>query len=109
MSAGEYIRFDSNSTALMVNFTLLLPWQQYETIMPADGTSGLDLYAYDKARESWLFVSNCLSAFLAAETHGNTTLSCRLSASPDRAAKDSFRHYMLYMPLYNGVSNVTIG
>jgi hypothetical protein len=44
------VRFDSNASELAVNFTLTEHYTEYEKLMPIDGTSGLDLYAFDTNR-----------------------------------------------------------
>eukprot|EP01050_Picozoa_sp_SAG11_P006388 SAG11_NODE_493_length_8965_cov_4.112339_5_plen_660_part_00 len=103
--SGTYVRFDSNASALAINFTLTLPYEEYETLMDIDGTSGFDLYALDLKRSVWLFVGNCLGAFEAA--HGNQTLLCHLGSANQLSPK--LRNYILYLPLYNGVKQLSIG
>jgi hypothetical protein len=110
--SGTYIRFDSNASELVVRFTLTLPYTEYEPLMPIDGSSGVDLYAYDTRRCAWLFVSNCLSAF--EESQGNETVVCHLGSARGHNTTKFPRgvlsaHYMLYLPLYNGVSHLSIG
>ena len=46
------MRFDSNASAFTVNATLTLPYEEYETLMDIDGTSGFDLYAHDEKRKA---------------------------------------------------------
>ena len=87
---------------------------QYEALMPVDGTSGFDLYAFDTNRSVYLFIGNCLSAFLAAPTHGNASLVCNLGSASGAPATGNGKdhgnvHYILYLPLYNGVSQLSIG
>ena len=55
-SSGSFLRFDSNASSFAANFTLTEAYEQYETLMPIDGTSGVDLYAHDISRSQWLFV-----------------------------------------------------
>lgn len=103
--SGTFVRFDTATSAasvFLVNFTLTVPYEQYEVLMPIDGTSGLDLYNYDTNRSSWLFTGNCLSSFLHAQMHGNLTLTCGLGGGVSGK-------YLLYLPLYNGVSQLSIG
>ena len=110
--SGTFVRFDSNASALAINFTLTVPYTEYETLMPIDGTSGFDIYAHDTQSDAWLFVSNCLSAFEASR--GNLTMVCHLDSAHGSNATaypgggGSVR-YMLYLPLYNGVSQLSIG
>jgi hypothetical protein len=99
--SGTFVRFDAAAPSdFAVNFTLTLPYEQYETLMPTDGTSGLDMYNYDTGRSSWLFTGNCLGAFQAAK--GNLTLLCPLGGGVSGK-------YLLYLPLYNGISRLSIG
>ena len=107
------MRFDSNASSFAINFTLTLPYVEYETPMDIDGTSGFDLYARDTKRSAWLFVGNCLGAF--EQAHGNQTVLCHIgSARGGNNTKFSTTrpldvHYLLYLPLYNGVSQLSIG
>lgn len=111
--SGTFVRFDSNASSFAINFTLTVPYEEYEYLMPIDGTSGLDLYARDTKRSAWLFVGNCLGAFEAS--HGNQTVVCHLGSARDgnntvfNRADPLQVHYLLYLPLYNGVSQLSIG
>lgn len=103
--SGTYVRFDSNASAFAINFTLAVQYTEYETLMPIDGTSGFDIYAYDTQRGAWLFLSNCLGAF--QEARGNLSMVCQLASARGANATSypdggSSVHYMIYLPLYNG-------
>ena len=43
--SGTFVRFDSNASSFAINFTLTAPYEEYETLMDIDGTSGFDLCA----------------------------------------------------------------
>ena len=58
------------------------------------------MYNYDTNRSIWLFTGNCLGTF--GKSEGNLTLVCPLGGGVSGK-------YMLYLPLYNGVSQVSIG
>ena len=64
-----------SGSSLAINFTLTVPYLEYEETMPIDGTVGPDLYLFDPNRSAWLFTQNCLSAFLNRNATGNLTLS----------------------------------
>ncbi|MDB5312050.1 MAG: hypothetical protein JWO38_6252 [Gemmataceae bacterium] len=94
-SAGLCVRFVTDAPTVqarwtVTNKTLAMPH------MPATGVSGLDLYARG-ADGRWSWVANGRPA---AETT-TTTLAGGLPAGE--------REYLLYLPLYNGVSSVEIG
>jgi lysophospholipase L1-like esterase len=94
-STGLCVRFATDSTAIHARWTvtgknLALPH------MPATGVSGLDLYTRSAAGR-WQWVANGRPA-------GETTtapLATGLTAGE--------KEYLLYLPLYNGVSSVEIG
>jgi hypothetical protein len=94
-STGLCARFVTDATTLHARWTLTgknlaLPH------MPATGVSGLDLYARTDAGK-WQWVAN-------GRPTGETTsarLVTGLSAGP--------REFLLYLPLYNGVSSVEVG
>lgn len=92
-SAGLCVRFVTDVGKVSAKWTLLS-----ETLamahMPATGVSGLDLYARD--RGSFRFVG----IGIPSKKENSSTL-CNLPAGE--------REYCLYLPLYNGVSDVKIG
>ena len=95
-SAGMCVRFVTASTTLHARWTLrrsrlALPH------MPATGVSGVDLYVRDsKARWRWL---------ACGFPRKTPTNSVRLVTG----IPEGRREYMLYLPLYNGVTSVEIG
>ena len=94
-SAGLCARFETDATSLHARWTLTSATLAMPH-MPATGVSGLDLYARtDEGGWRWLAVG---------KPTGQTT-SARLVQDlvPGR------REYLLYLPLYNGVSSVEIG
>ena len=72
-------------------------------------------YAYNTNRSSWLFISNCLNAFSNSSTKGNQTLLCHLGSAQGssytqyKSSSAAWAHYLLYLPLYNGVLQLSIG
>jgi len=94
-TAGLCARFETDATSLHARWTLTSATLAMPH-MPATGVSGLDLYARtDEGGWRWLAVG---------KPTGQTT-SARLVQDlvPGR------REYLLYLPLYNGVSSVEIG
>lgn len=94
-SAGIAVRFVTDSTEIHARWTLnkdslAMPH------MPATGVSGLDLYARDgDGRWKWLAVG-------IPSAKSNTSVLAK-DLAPGR------REYLLYLPLYNGVSSVEVG
>jgi hypothetical protein len=94
-SAGLCVRFVTGATTIQARWTvtsknLAMPH------MPATGVSGLDLYV-KRAAGRWQWVAN------GRPTAETTTaeLATGLAAGE--------KEYLLYLPLYNGVSSVEIG
>jgi hypothetical protein len=93
-SAGLCVRFMTDSPSISARWTLL-----YANLamnhMPASGMSGLDLYAKLKGKWVW--------AGVGIPNAQTTTLQLGANYAP------GLREYMLYLPLYNGVTSVDIG
>jgi hypothetical protein len=94
-SAGLCVRFTTDASQIqaqweLISASLAMPH------MPATGVSGLDLYVKDE-RGRWRWLANGRPA---AKT--NTQM---LVAGLDKQPRD----YLLYLPLYNGVSSVELG
>ena len=94
-SAGLCVRFDTDADALSARWTvtsanLAMPH------MPATGVSRLDLYVKADGG-TWRWLANGRPA-------GQTTTAALVGGLPQQR-----RQYMLYLPLYNGVSSVEIG
>lgn len=95
-SAGLCARFVTNATVIHARWTLTsanlaLPH------MPATGVSGLDLYTRDTEKKRWLWVGN------GRPTAQTNTAVLATGLPPGK------REFMLYLPLYNGVSSVEVG
>ncbi len=93
-SAGLMARFTTDATTIKARWTLnssrlALPH------MPATGVSGLDLYVKTDKGWRWLGVG---------KPSAQTTTATLVTGIP-KAERD----YLLYLPLYNGVSSVEIG
>ena len=92
-SAGLVVRFNSDTPALKVRWTLrsenlALPH------MPSTGVSGLDLYVRYEGDWRWLAAGRPL------KQENEQTLFENITPEP--------REYMLFLPLYNGVSQLEL-
>ncbi|HEV3024846.1 MAG TPA: SGNH/GDSL hydrolase family protein, partial [Pirellulales bacterium] len=93
-SAGLCARFVSNATTIKARWTLTSE-NLAMPHMPATGVSGIDLYVKFKGRWRWL----------ANGRPSGVTTSLDLAAG----LPDGEREYLLYLPLYNGVTSVEVG
>lgn len=94
-SAGIAVRFVTTAPELHLQWTLTSSRLEMPH-MPATGVSGLDLYSKDEKGEwRWLTV---------AQPKAQTNTLKLISSLPG----DS-REFLLYLPLYNGVSEVKLG
>lgn len=94
-SAGLAVRFVSDARTIHARWTLISP-NLGMPHMPATGVSGLDLYVKDAANNwRWLAIGQP-----KAQTN-SVSLVGGLPAGE--------REYLLYLPLYNGVTNVELG
>ena len=94
-SAGIAICFSTDATAIHARWTLTSKSLAMPH-MPATGVSGVDLYVRDSQRH-WRWLAN------GRPTEQTNTIKLA-SGIPQQQ-----REYMLYLPLYNGVSSVEIG
>ncbi len=94
-SAGMAVRFVTDATAIQARWTLTKA-NLAMPHMPATGVSGLDLYAKDE-QGIWRWVANGRPA-------GQTTTTMLADG-----LKPGRREYLLYLPLYNGVTSVELG
>lgn len=94
-SAGLCVRFTTDATSLRARWTLRSKSLAMPH-MPATGVSGLDLYVKDEAgRWRWVAVG---------QPHAATNTATLVSGLPEGR-----REFLLYLPLYNGVTSVEIG
>ena len=93
-SAGICIRFETKATAIHAKWKLTSSNLDMPH-MPATGVSGVDLYARD-GKNRWRWVANGRPTGL----ENNVKLISGLTAQS--------REFMLYLPLYNGVTNVEL-
>jgi hypothetical protein len=89
------VRFTTDSPQIQAQWELTSP-NLAMPHMPATGVSGLDLYVRDD-RGQWRWLANGRPA---AKTNTQA-----LVAGLDKKSRD----YLLYLPLYNGVTSVEIG
>jgi hypothetical protein len=92
-SAGMCIPFTSDAPSIWVRWSLLPKGNLSMPHMPATGVSGVDLYSKDRSR-CWSFVANGRPAGVT-----NTA----------RFVLPAGQSYLLYLPLYNGVTSVELG
>ncbi|GHT15346.1 hydrolase [Bacteroidia bacterium] len=94
-TAGLYLRFRSNST------TIGLKWTLYKnntmTHMTPTGIKGFDLYCFEKG--TWHFVNSAQPA--ANAMNNERTVVSNMDGSE--------KEFMLYFPLYDGVTALQIG
>lgn len=93
-SAGLAVRFTTDAPAIHANWKLSSDSLAMNH-MAATGVSGLDLYVREGGRWRWLGVGR---------PTGQETTAALISGLPSES-----REYMLYLPLYNGVTSVRIG
>lgn len=96
MSAGMCVRFATEATSLSARWTLRFE-EKALVHMPATGVSGLDLYVRTPAGWRWQAVG------VPRQTPFNSELLVSEFGSARR------REFLLYLPLYNGVTRVEIG
>jgi lysophospholipase L1-like esterase len=95
-SAGLLVRFASDATTIQARWTLISS-RLAMPHMPATGVSGLDLYVRaDNGRWHWLGVGQ------PRESKSN-------SATLASGLPEGRRDFLLYLPLYNGVSSIELG
>lgn len=94
-SAGIAVRFVTDATTLKARWTLTSASLAMPH-MPATGVSGLDLYVRDD-EGTWRW----LACGRPSGQTSNATLFSNIPAGT--------REYMLYLPLYNGVTKVELG
>lgn len=109
-STGLCVRFVTDSPAIharwtVTNANLAMPH------MPATGVSGLDLYGRD-AEGKWRWIANGRPVAvdpMKAMTAGARPPLPTTTATLAGTLPAGEREYLLYLPLYNGVSAVEIG
>jgi hypothetical protein len=96
-SAGLCVRFVTDAPALRARWTLTSA-RLAMPHMPATGVSGLDLYvrSLKEGRWHWLAV-------------GQPTQSPTNTVQLVQGLADGRREFLLYLPLYNGVTSVEVG
>lgn len=94
-SAGMMVRFKTDAEAIWTNYTLLKERLNGANMTPI-GASGLDLYARDDAGKwRWVGVARPDKKVVRQEIIGGL--------------KPGLREYAVYLPLYNGIENLSIG
>lgn len=99
-SAGLCARFETNAASIKAKWTLTSA-NLAMPHMPATGVSGLDLYVRSEDG-FWRWLANGRPS---AQTNEATLVS---NLPPLRKPAET-REFLLYLPLYNGVSSVEIG
>jgi hypothetical protein len=100
-TAGMYLQFISNASKLAVNVTYI-----YSTMsmwhFPSTGVAGLDLYAFDATNATWRWLATTNPSEAKAGVPHMSTLKTADHGS-------SLIQYRLHLPLYNGVSSISLG
>ena len=94
-SAGLAVRFVTDATAIASRWTLRRD-RLAMPHMPASGVSGLDLYIRDRGKWHWIGGGR-------PDKFPTDQKDLARGLTPGR------REYLLYLPLYNGVEELTIG
>lgn len=94
-SAGLSIRFKSNSSRIILKWEVLC--DNHMSHMTDIGVKGLDLYCWEGSIKKWRFVNS-------ARPFGKQN---QVTVISDMVPKE--REFMLYLPLYDGISSMTIG
>ena len=95
-SAGEVVRFRTDSEQIKVRYTLY-SGNVAMSHMPATGVSGLDLYAFDEETKTWRWAAVTQPT---KKTEEKTWIS---------GMEKKEREFMAYLPLYNGIDALSIG
>lgn len=94
-SAGMMVRFKTDAVAIWADYTLLKERLNSANMTPIGG-SGLDLYARDDAGKwRWVGVARPDKKIVRQEIIGDL--------------KPGLREYAVYLPLFNGIENLSIG
>lgn len=108
-SAGLAVRFVTDAPAIQARWTLTRRTLEMPH-MPATGVSGLDLYARDaKGKWSWVANGRPVATPIADMTASAQPAAVTTTATLAAGLPAGEREYLLYLPLYNGVSAVEIG
>lgn len=94
-SAGMAIRFRSNTTQVGLQWEVLL--DRHMNHMTDVGVKGLDLYCWEKDLKQWRFVNS------ARPSGKKNQVTIVANMEPKE------REFMLYLPLYDGVTSLRIG
>ena len=95
-SAGVFVRFSSNGGLFRFRWTSSFG-KQMDNMAPC-GSRGLALYVYDKGE--WVYAGTARPSLDSRESE--FTVSCS-------SLSGTFRDYMLYLSLYDGVDKLEIG
>ncbi len=94
-SAGMMVRFKTDAEVIWADYTLLKERLNGSNMTPI-GASGLDLYARDDAGKwRWVGVARPDKKVIRQEIIGGL--------------KPGLREYAVYLPLFNGIENLSIG
>lgn len=93
-SAGMAIRFRSNSTQIALKWETLINFHMNH--MTDVGVKGLDLYCWEE-NKNWRFINS------ARPTGKSTQVTLIANMQPQE------REFMLYLPLYDGLTSLSIG
>ena len=97
-SAGLFVQFSTNSSTLMVNYTLAENFRGMWHFPPT-GMSGMDAYSYDEGNSTWRWVG---TTFAEVGAHVVTS-----KITPDLRCVGScpVRLFRIHLPTYNTVGD----
>jgi hypothetical protein len=110
MSAGLFVRFETNSSSISLNYTLGSA-AAHSLHFPASGKSGCDLYARSYATGSsgsykWRFVGSAFQQLEMGSTNQIGVVATDLQPGP---GANKMRSFLLYLPTYNTVVQASVG
>eukprot|EP00759_Apiculatamorpha_spiralis_P026520 PhF_6_TR29385/c0_g1_i2/m.43328 len=114
-SSGIFVEFESNSSAIHVQYTLRKAAWSASSSMPPTGSSGVDIYRFDTSVKKWRWVSTAFSGLSAATT--NVTISPLYAYSagwpvgpiPTFPSLNVTFRFRIHFPSLNGVTSMHVG
>jgi hypothetical protein len=116
-SAGMFVEFKSNATAIHVNYTLGNSQTSSFANFAPIGMSGVDLYAWDTASSEWRWVASAFEGLSRVGSNGVVLESPLFSnasgwpvgPAPSEPSFAGTTSYRLHFPSYNSVLAMAIG
>lgn len=117
-SAGMYVSFQSNASAIYLNYTLQSANTSQFPNFPPTGFSGCDLYRYDDIIGLYRWVATTFDGLNDAPARGGVVLETPLfaygagwpvGALPNSPTMNATYRYRLHLPSYNGITSMSVG